>query len=162
MAASVVAILIALTFILIQLLKGRASAAVSIAKVFYSDDDGKTWFIDDRSRLAPFDHNGKQAVRAEVFRCGAGRPFVGYLERYSDAAKARITAAFAANKPAADMIDEPMEVKRPAEIIWVQGDITKPVAYKEYLRIITPVCPGGGSEGLVPVSPIDSDNGATK
>ena len=35
---------------------------------YFSDDDGKTYFQDDASKIAPFDHNGKQAVSAYLFR----------------------------------------------------------------------------------------------
>ena len=36
-------------------------------KEFYSDDDGKTWFLEDMSKDSPFDHDGKPAYRAVVF-----------------------------------------------------------------------------------------------
>jgi hypothetical protein len=52
---------------------------------YYSDDDGKTWFKDDAGKLCPFDHNGRQAVRAYVFRYGGGDAFVGYLGKLTDA-----------------------------------------------------------------------------
>lgn len=70
-----------------------APAASFANRQFFTDDDGATWFIDDGTRIAPFDHNGKQAVIARVFKCKDGTMFVGYLEKFSDDAKARIESA---------------------------------------------------------------------
>src|SRR2546429_9827812 len=53
----------------------------SIKTAYYSDDDGRSTFVDEVDKLVPFDHGGKQAVRAFVYRCGSGKPFVGYLTR---------------------------------------------------------------------------------
>lgn len=44
--------------------------------MFYSDDDGKTWFVDDMTRIPPFDHNGKQSTLAKVLG-GVIRPAAG-------------------------------------------------------------------------------------
>src|SRR5271165_3819230 len=56
----------------------------ALTQAWYTDDDGKTWYSGDKSRNPPFDHNGKTAVRAFVFKCDAdNREFVGYLERYT-------------------------------------------------------------------------------
>ena len=35
---------------------------------FYTDDNGKTFFKDNIDKVVPFDHNGKQAYRADVFQ----------------------------------------------------------------------------------------------
>lgn len=58
-----------------------------VYKVYYSDDDGNTWFEDDWQKVPPFDRNGREAVRAHVFRIGGGEPFVGYLEKFDARAK---------------------------------------------------------------------------
>ena len=123
---------------------------------FYSDDDGKTWFVDQVSKVPPFDHNGKQAVRATVFRCRANKPFVAYLQRFSAAEKAKVEAAVAKAPESLQMVEyqTPMEAKKPGDAQWVSA----PGA--EYQKAITPVCPDG-SLNLVPVTPADSDNGAT-
>lgn len=58
-------------------------------KAFYTTDDGVTFFADNAERITPFDKDGKQAVKAYVFTSDKGKTrFVGYLERYSDAARA--------------------------------------------------------------------------
>jgi hypothetical protein len=50
---------------------------------WFTVDDGQSWFKDDASKLPPFLHDGRQAVRCYVFRVGNGGPFVGYLQRWT-------------------------------------------------------------------------------
>jgi hypothetical protein len=54
---------------------------------FYTDDNGQTYFEDDYNKIAPFDHDGKQAFRAEVFQCGDEKPFVAIIGRYTATGK---------------------------------------------------------------------------
>ena len=62
-----------------------------LTKSYYTDDDGRTWFEDSADKLVPFDHGGKEAVRAHLFKCGEnGEKFVGYLEKLDPRAKARL------------------------------------------------------------------------
>src|SRR4051812_12636877 len=58
-----------------------APAATMLKQAYFSDDDGQSFFIDQASQVAPFDHNGKEAVAAHVYSIPHGKPFVGYLER---------------------------------------------------------------------------------
>jgi hypothetical protein len=67
----------------------RDDTAGIVSKMYYSDDDGKTYFADSTSRIFPFDHNGKPAYRAYVFQ-GSGPPFVAYLSGYTPDAKAQL------------------------------------------------------------------------
>jgi len=155
-------VILSLSFIVWHAVWRGPTISPPVTKAFYSDDDGVTWFVDETTRLAPFDHNGKQAVRAEVFRCKAGKAFVGYLERYSDAAKARIIAAGAPQpgSAAGGMSREPMEVKKPGQTKWVAlgGSAS---SSKEYIAVTTQSCPEGDNTYLRGVSPSDPDNGAT-
>jgi hypothetical protein len=79
----------AIVFIVISMLRGTDVVTVSSGtREFFSDDDGKTFFVDDRAKLPPFDHNGKPAYRARVYTCDGGKTkFVGWLERYTPEAK---------------------------------------------------------------------------
>jgi hypothetical protein len=102
-------------------------------QLYFSADDGKTFFVDDASNIPPFDYNGKQAVQAVVFRCGNGQPFVGYLLRYPSGAKSALEAfptgqrmssqdALAIRKGAA-------EVKKPGAKKWVSLGTQDPNAH---------------------------------
>jgi hypothetical protein len=52
------------------------------APAYFTTDDGATTFVDSGSNVAPFDHNGQQAVKAYVYMFN-GRQVVAYLEKYS-------------------------------------------------------------------------------
>jgi hypothetical protein len=68
----------------------------NLSQAYFSDDDGQSWFIDDTTKLAPFDHNGKTALMAEIFTYDNGsKKFCGYLEKYTPEAKAKLEAAMA-------------------------------------------------------------------
>lgn len=133
-------------------------------KAFYSDDDGQTWFIDDVSKLPPFDHNGKPACRAMLFRCGTGKPFVGYLAKYSDAELkeiATLTASLQQRTPGATPAfggepDFPMDVKKPGDTHWIPGTAaTNPQQAAAYQHVVVPVCPDGNA--ITAVLPADAD-----
>src|SRR5579884_1599298 len=66
-------LVIALILILIQTVGSRSSSnaggPVMTEQEFFSDDDGQSYFVDSRSKLPPFKHNGKDAYVANVFRC---------------------------------------------------------------------------------------------
>ncbi len=116
------------------------------AKIFYTDDDGKSWFADDADRVPPFDHNGKQAYRCYVWTCDGGKTkFVSHLERFTPAAKkaleqqrARGNAKLSEGSLMADIMAG-VEVKAPGtgETGWVRSGDPKAVALTQ------PKCPGG-------------------
>jgi len=84
------------------------------AQLFFTTDEGQTYFGADASSLPPFDHDGKQAVRAHVYECN-GKPFVAYVERYKPEAKkallARAGKAPAEAAPAEAASDEPPQAR---------------------------------------------------
>jgi len=71
----------------IQMGGGRTDAVVAAVNAFYTDDGGASFFRDDVCRISPFDHNGKQAYRADVFRGADGRQFVGLIYRHTDSGR---------------------------------------------------------------------------
>jgi hypothetical protein len=96
-----------------------------VTRAYYSDDDGKTFFDDDVDKIYPFDHGGKPAFRAYVYQCGKEKPFVHYLGRYTDKAKARMAELMtnATDPEAAGELarlrNTAIEVKKPGEPNWV-------------------------------------------
>jgi hypothetical protein len=124
---------------------------------FFSDDDGQTWFIDDASKLPPFDHNGKPAVRAVIYRYDDNKKFVAYLEKYSDDRLAQIQAAIAAHpEETSHWMKTATEVKKPGDAKWAPPPSEKPQGTIAYGKVITPTAPDG-SKNLWPVSPADPD-----
>jgi hypothetical protein len=68
----------------------------NLARQYYTDDDGATWFSDRVSLVAPFDHNGKSAVIAEIFTYDNGsKTYCAYLAKYTDDAKKKLEAQIA-------------------------------------------------------------------
>jgi hypothetical protein len=137
-----------------QLLPRGGSSAMGngTPKSFYSDDDGATYFADDATKIPPFDHNGKKAVRAQVFQCGNNPPFVGILQRYTADAKAKMEKA-RSGKPG-DVVMEDfeitgLEIKKPktGDTGWIRQ--TDPKAG----TVSRVTCPDGKVENLRAVSP---------
>lgn len=63
---------------------------VDATSLFYSDDDGQSYFRDSVYKFPPFDHDGKTAVEALVI-LDRGSKVVGYLVRYTSEAQKKLT-----------------------------------------------------------------------
>jgi hypothetical protein len=94
-------------------------------RAFFTTDDGKTWFIGDVTQLPPFEHEGKQAVRAYVVEYN-GKRFVNHLERYTPEGKQamiKLKEAVKHGPPPGALVaaaqQRGREVKRPGETKWV-------------------------------------------
>jgi len=135
-------------FLLLRGRGGEPNAASGdgprIDKAWFTTDDGKTWFADDKRKLPPFDHDGKPAVRCWVYSCdGDKAPFAAYLERFEPRAKQRLdtltaskdSARTAAAGEIEQLISNGLEVKKPGAGSWI------PAASAAALTIRQPVCP---------------------
>jgi len=136
-----------------------ASAPVSHSQAFFSIDDGKTWFADDAAKLPPFDKDGKQAVRAYVFRSAQGKLFVNHLERFKPEAKQAIAEASKLD-PSQKTAGPPKhlaaiqsaytggrEVKRPGDQKWIGTG-----SFRDAGQVMAIKCPDGSTDAL-PVEP---------
>ena len=114
-------------------------------KVYFTDDDGKNTFPDDAKKIPPFQRNGKEAVRARVFKCG-GKTFVNHLERYTPEGKKKAEEFFGSGKMSKDptMLESiqrgGMEVKAPGDAAWVK------VGDPKAIKIMEPKCPTGATD----------------
>lgn len=118
-AITVGVIVIALAFIAFDLLRPRPAAGGT--KLFFTTDDGVTTFADDATKSPPFDVDGKPAVRAYVYACDGGKPFVAYLERLTPDATARLNSKEARTQGLVDrdfVVAEGTEIKRPGDAEW--------------------------------------------
>lgn len=116
-----------------------------LSEAYYSDD-GKTFFVDRIDKIYPFDRGGRQAYRATVYRCADGKPFVSYLSRYPDAARAKLTELSAktgddeAAGEAARLRSSALEVRKPGDEKWVP--LFSPAGESITMH---PKCPDGGA-----------------
>ena len=112
----------------------------AISKAYYTDDDGATWFVDTIDHVPPFDHDGKIAVRVNLYTCDESKTsFVGYLERNTPAAKKKLEAEFAAAKAQGkpitgvsftpDIFVSGTEIKKPGKGAWMLRS-NYPASYK--------------------------------
>lgn len=66
----------------------RSTEYAAPTKAFYTVDEGVNLFEEDVNKVTPFDHEGKQAVKAYVYTCDGGKTrFVAYLERMPEGLK---------------------------------------------------------------------------
>ncbi len=123
---------------------------------FFSDDDGTTWFADDAKKLPPFQHGGKEAVLAKTYvQESDHKPFVAYLEKYTDEARAKLEAAGSTASPTHAGVSvthaernpaSPLLVKKPHEGTWVAPDSP------EGKKVMTITAPDG-SKNYEPLAP---------
>jgi hypothetical protein len=110
-----------------------AIATTNASRLYFTSDDGKTWFPMDASNRPPFVHDGKPTVRAHVFSTDGGKTgFVAYMSKFSPITPDPLIKQpgdprwYPANSPDADIIldvktpknatpGKPVEVYPPAE-----------------------------------------------
>jgi hypothetical protein len=117
------------------------SSSSGPGKAFFTVDDGKSYFVDDARKLAPFDRDGRKAVRAHVFECG-GKREVGYLSCYAPEAlkameEAKAVAGTGRPPPNVHVLANigtmGTLVKRPGEANWVsQADAPRATAIRVF------------------------------
>jgi len=152
-------ILLALCFIAVRVRHEPGEQRRTVKQAFFSDDDGKTYFQDSAAKLPPFDHNGTPAYGAVVLRCPGGKPFVAFLQKYDILKIAEMEARIGQSETPNLILSElagQAEVKKPGESRWVSFKIDP----KEYARVTTPSCPGGG-DAFTSVLPDGLNSGAT-
>jgi hypothetical protein len=132
---------------------GAGGTNPGVTQEFFTVDDGQTWFAADAGKIPPFDHQGKPAHRAHVYRCGNGKPFVVFLERYAEADRRRLEELLdgkEANSMEALKLLTQVEVKKPGAKDWVRQT---PATMQRFNAIRAPRCPDGSTTGIVRVTP---------
>ena len=156
-SGAIVVVAIVVLYFTVFRSSSSGSAQFLPTKNFFSDDDGKTYYIDDMTNIPPYDHNGKKAYIAKVFMTKDGPKFVGYLESYDDKDKKRITDAMQKNNvpPSQAMQGIDVLVKKPLGGKWVK---IQGASMLEIMRAVK-ITPPGGKEGdeIFPVRPTASD-----
>jgi hypothetical protein len=134
--ASCVLVLVALVAAAVELRHPRYSNLE-----YFTVDDGQTWVALPAPHFAPFDYQGKTAVQAMLFTGSNGKPFVGYLMKYTPAAQRALSAASDTNAsttaPLHDTIrSEDRLYKRPGQGEWVPGN--DPAAAEIWGAVVDP------------------------
>ncbi len=123
----------------------RSTGGGGPEQAFYTSDEGKTWFPDDREKLPPIkDKDGKDAYRVKLYKCKTGKEFVNHMEKYSDATKATLESSSGGS---ADMLRAlALEIKRPGDKGWV----TMQTGPQQYSKVtIVKKCPDGSEPTIV-------------
>jgi hypothetical protein len=147
-------VLIAAVVLIWQFLGGSRTSTLTAPitgdQAYYSEDDGKTFFADDVKKISPWKHAGKEAVRAHVYRCSKGEPFVGYLERHTELAKQQKGVALEMGNRPSFSENAIFEIKKPGKNPWVPVDSKH---YNDALQIMGVTCPGSPNENPIPMLP---------
>jgi hypothetical protein len=126
---ALVAVILAAGGVVWSLWPDRSAAkapAGTPGQAFFSVDDGKNWFSDSVRNLPPFQNDGKEALRAYVFKAADGKPFVSCLVRYTPSARKQLEELYARNpdKPNPMITNQlemdGMEVKAPGQTTWLK------------------------------------------
>ena len=114
---------------------GSPNTVGTASKRWFTDDDGKTYFADEFKKVAPIQHNGKEAYEAVVYKCD-GKTFVNHMIRYSAEGKKRMEQILNTPGPAdvatIQSIENDIEIKSPGQKDWVKStdpkasDVRKP------------------------------------
>lgn len=73
--------------------QARGVGSRKVTRVYYTVDDGKTWFDDDIEKVPPFLVDGKEAVKVDVMDC-KGTKFAGVLQKYTPETKQVLEKAY--------------------------------------------------------------------
>lgn len=102
-----------------------SSVGPAAANAFFTTDDGQNTFVASRDTLAPFDHDGKPAVKVHMFSCDGGKTtFIGYLSKLPSEDKKAFEAAVEKAKSSDAPSPTPpmtMLVKKPGQTQWISS-----------------------------------------
>ena len=131
----------------VMVMSARSTQSPTLRQAFYTIDDGQTFFTDSISLIPPFEKDGKEAVRAHVYRCGDEQK-VSYLERFTPDAKAELESLRREGGVPDSAVEQRiyeggLQAKRPGEPNWM--------SHGEFLRRggMNVLCPDGTPAQLV-------------
>lgn len=138
-AGVVVGVVLALiALILYEMFGGGPSKHMSGGELYFSADDGQTWFADSADKPTSTDHNGAEAYRCFVFKTSTSAPFAGYLEKLTPPPPPPATGG-----PVGPAVPDPYTtdfVKKPGDKQWV------PKMSPQGQKIVDVHAPGGSAE----------------
>ncbi len=111
-------------------------------QLYFTDDEGRTFFVDDSSRIPPFDRGGKTAYLAGVFQCENGQPIVCYLLRYTPEGKEKLAKFSASALNSSDPQVNEIKV-RTIEVKAIGSNQWVPHEHEKFDVILAGFCPPG-------------------
>jgi hypothetical protein len=145
---------VAIVFVILMLfyqMRSDSSVVASrpLPRMFYTVDDGKTYFPETIDKVPPFTtSDNKTAYRAWVVKCKSGEPFVAYVEKYGDGEKKRLDGLFGDPNKRAVAIEAVMSPQVPTTLIKKPGTGDSgwltPRDGAKYDAVFQPTCPEGG------------------
>jgi hypothetical protein len=146
---------VAIVFVILMLffqLRSDSNVAASrpLPRMFYTVDDGKTYFPETIDKVPPFStSDNKTAYRAWVVKCKSGEPFVAYVEKYGEGEKKRLDGLFGDPAKRAVAIEAVMSPQVPLTQIKKPGTDDSgwlsPRDGAKYDAVFQVTCPEGGA-----------------
>lgn len=106
-------------------------------QVYFTADNGTTWFADKATTVTPYTKEGKEVVRAYVFQCKDGKPFVAYLTKQNPSALSGPNGGGPSSGGAFGMMA--MEFRGPGESAWERYQKMSPASRAK----LSPACADG-------------------
>jgi hypothetical protein len=149
---SLLLLLVTMGIVLVVMSTSTPAVRPKVHLLYYSTDDGATWFADEEGKVPGFDHDGQPAYLAYVVTNDGGTTkWVNYLLRISEPSRSDLENLRASEdaQPAKliALFNAGAEVKKPGEAKWVSQ--SSPRAQK----VMTPRAPGGSTARIEPVYP---------
>jgi hypothetical protein len=121
-------------------------------QVYFTVDDGKTYFSADRTNIAPWTSDGKEAVRCHVFKCN-DQLFVGYLTKNIPKGKSFVEQQM--NSVTDKVAQTGVPEDGPGALVKLPGASNKWISQKAKAAVVlmSVKCPDGTVEDLVEAYP---------
>lgn len=146
-AYSIVSVMVAIAaYVIYTTLSGSGSSIPT--QVYYTADDGQTYYVDSAKLIPPFESDGKTVLRAFVYECH-DEEFVNHLMRFRPDSHDAIRSE-QAESDSPDLTAtaySAREIRRSGESEWV--GIMSPKG----IDILQIECPHGGGDYPRPVFP---------
>lgn len=146
-AATAVSCVLVIGSVGLMIFNLQGSTSASLSSMFYTDDDGASFFGGESGQVLAMMRKSKPAYRAVVYTCGSDKDaFVGYMTRYpaeaidafekADAAAQPLRASLPSNDP---RISEAEEIVTAARQAMVQAaEVKRPGAANTWTKAASP------------------------
>ncbi|MGN6370950.1 MAG: hypothetical protein ACTHN5_22065 [Phycisphaerae bacterium] len=125
LAYAALALAIVILSAVVYRLQTAGTTPPPLPPTYYSADDGQTWFPSTKFQFAPFLQDGKEVTSANLFVGSDGKPFVGFLFKYTPEGQAMLSGFKSDSMAARQSAAQYALVKRPGDKDWVPADSSR-------------------------------------